>query len=100
MLFPFSVVLCFLFFIVEALQAINESDNGDDEEEGSCCPCGAENNQTMVWCDGNDNCLHKWFHYECVGLTPRTIPQGKWFCSGEGLMLLCCYLRLRQEVSF
>ena len=82
-------MFCFyalIFLIPEARQsAINDSDDGGDDEEEvpSYCPCGAENNQTMIWCDGNDSCPHKWFHYECVGLTPRTIPLGKWFCSGE-----------------
>lgn len=60
----------------------NDSD-ADDEEEPSYCPCGAENSDDMIWCDGDDVCTHKWFHYKCVGLTSRTIPPGKWFCPGK-----------------
>ena len=29
----------------------NDSD-ADDEEEPSYCPCGAENSDDMIWCDG------------------------------------------------
>ena len=59
-----------------------ESD-ADDEAEPSYCPCGAENNGEMIWCDGDAACEHKWFHYQCVGLTSRTIPPGKWFCPSK-----------------
>jgi hypothetical protein len=54
-----------------------------DDEEPPYCPCGAENNERMICCDGNESCPHKWFHYECVGLTPRTIPSGEWLCFGK-----------------
>ena len=57
--------------------------NADDEEEPSYCPCGAENNDDMIWCDGEAVCRHKWFHYQCVSLTSRTILPGKWFCPSK-----------------
>ena len=60
----------------------DDDDDDDDVDEPPYCPCGAENNEMMIWCDGDDRCPNKWFHYECVGLAPRTIPTGKWYCSG------------------
>ena len=47
------------------------------------CPCGRANDREMVWCDGDDLCPYKWFHYQCVGLTDTTVPPGKWFCPGK-----------------
>ena len=33
----------------------------------------------MICCD-NENCLTKWYHYSCVGLTSDDIPEGDWYC--------------------
>lgn len=33
----------------------------------------------MVACS-NAECLTEWFHYECVGLTQETVPEGDWYC--------------------
>lgn len=41
------------------------------------CVCGQEDSGLMIMCN-NDNCPHKWFHIECVGLSEA--PEGDWLC--------------------
>ncbi|MCJ1380315.1 hypothetical protein MMC17_003418 [Xylographa soralifera] len=45
------------------------------------CTCGAPDaaNGGMIACDGEHQ-LTSWFHYECIGLTDKTLPNGNWFC--------------------
>ena len=40
--------------------------------------CSLDDDQ-MVGCDGRD-CRISWFHLQCVGLTPETVPKGSWYC--------------------
>ena len=41
----------------------------------ACLPATTE----MVACDAS-GCKIEWFHYQCVGLTADTIPEGSWSC--------------------
>lgn len=50
----------------------------EDEEEEEYCFCGEPGNDDMIACDAN--CERQWFHYECVGLTPASVPSTAWFC--------------------
>ncbi|RMZ71092.1 hypothetical protein GMOD_00005594 [Pyrenophora seminiperda CCB06] len=43
------------------------------------CTCGTPGNNWMVACDGV-GCAREWFHFECVGMTATTIPEGEWYC--------------------
>ena len=67
----------------EQLPSDDECDMEDeDSAEPSYCPCGGDNTSD-IWCDGDDQCSHKWLHFKCVGLSAKTIPPGKWFCDGN-----------------
>mmetsp|Transcript_4535 Transcript_4535/g.7711 ORF Transcript_4535/g.7711 Transcript_4535/m.7711 type:complete len:253 (-) Transcript_4535:698-1456(-) len=48
------------------------------EHEPLYCYCQRPSHGNMVACD-NDDCLHEWFHYECVGITDVK-PNEVWFC--------------------
>lgn len=48
-----------------------------DPDEPRYCFCNDISYGDMVACEGK-NCLHEWFHYQCVGLT--STPKGAWFC--------------------
>jgi len=58
-------------------------DGGDDEaeSESSHYCIGACRRETggMVACDGED-CAGEWFHFACIGMTSKTVPEGEWFC--------------------
>ncbi|KAJ5057516.1 hypothetical protein PSV09DRAFT_2260183 [Bipolaris maydis] len=47
--------------------------------EPGYCFCGTPDTNDMIACDGK-GCATEWFHFTCVGLTPETVPKGKWFC--------------------
>jgi len=49
--------------------------------EKEICICGTPASDEMVACDGA-GCACTWFHFECVGMTAVTVPEGKWFCEG------------------
>jgi len=51
----------------------------DDGMEDGHRPQGQAPDQQMVACD-NTNCPKEWFTLASVGLTPETIPDGKWYC--------------------
>ncbi|XP_043691210.1 PHD finger protein ING2 isoform X2 [Telopea speciosissima] len=51
-----------------------------DPNEPTYCVCHQVSFGDMIACD-NENCQGgEWFHYSCVGLTPETRFQGKWYC--------------------
>ena len=59
----------------------NDDDNGDDSDVSNeqssneiCCICQGPEYGKVIKCD-HQECQHKWFHYNCVG-----IKRGKWFC--------------------
>ena len=44
----------------------------------SYCYCNGPERDAMIGCD-NPNCVYKWFHFDCLGLTSE--PKSKqWFC--------------------
>ena len=45
------------------------------------CSCMGEETEEMILCE-NAKCPTEWFHYQCVGLTENTVPDGKWYCDG------------------
>ena len=44
-----------------------------------CCQSTDTEEDWMIACENKD-CVYKWFHYSCVGLTPQSIPDGDWYC--------------------
>ena len=44
--------------------------------------CGKPDNDAMIACDNHD--IHRsgaaWYHFECVGVTRGTVPEGRYFC--------------------
>ncbi|KAI4655183.1 uncharacterized protein J4E79_008248 [Alternaria viburni] len=58
-------------------------DGGDDEPESEssryCVRDCRRETGGMVGCDGED-CAGEWFHFACIGMTSKTIPEGEWFC--------------------
>jgi hypothetical protein len=48
-------------------------------DEWAQCICTLNNHDQMISC----STCGRWFHYECVHLTPETIPAGDWFCHFE-----------------
>ncbi|USP81974.1 hypothetical protein yc1106_09248 [Curvularia clavata] len=68
--------------VSEEQTALNESHESSQEsspEEPEYCFCGQPSSNEMVACDGK-KCDREWFHFECVGMTRRTVPKGKWYC--------------------
>uniref|UniRef100_A0A0N4ZG64 Inhibitor of growth protein n=1 Tax=Parastrongyloides trichosuri TaxID=131310 RepID=A0A0N4ZG64_PARTI len=62
-----------------------ESDEDDGEEENNgrlWCKCREKSYGLMVKCD-NEDCQYRWFHGDCVGITPSNRPaeNEKWLCS-------------------
>ena len=51
----------------------------DDESDNTYCICRQQGTTEMIACD-NDKCDIEWFHYECIGLSPETIPEDSWIC--------------------
>ncbi|EUC29794.1 hypothetical protein COCCADRAFT_52299, partial [Bipolaris zeicola 26-R-13] len=47
--------------------------------EPGYCFCGTPDTNDMIACDSK-GCATEWFHFTCVGLEPKTVPKGKWFC--------------------
>lgn len=43
------------------------------------CICRKPETDNMVACD-NENCALEWFHYQCMKVTAKTLPKGKWYC--------------------
>ncbi|XP_071965518.1 uncharacterized protein [Antedon mediterranea] len=62
----------------ELLDNIEDTENNDDDDDDVCI-CGQLGTMEMILCE-NTSCSVKWFHYECVSLTKKTIPKGKWYC--------------------
>ncbi|KAH9604516.1 hypothetical protein KSS87_008294, partial [Heliosperma pusillum] len=57
-----------------------EIDQTEDPNEPIYCICHQVHFGDMIACD-NENCQEgEWFHYACVGLTPETRFEGKWYC--------------------
>ncbi|XP_076890760.1 PHD finger protein ING2-like isoform X4 [Bidens hawaiensis] len=57
-----------------------EIDQTIDPNEPTYCVCHQVSYGDMIACD-NESCQGgEWFHYSCVGLTPETMFNGKWFC--------------------
>ena len=58
-------------------------DGGDDEPEPEsshyCFRACRRETGDMVACDG-ENCAGEWFHFACIGMTSKTVPEGEWFC--------------------
>ena len=52
---------------------------GVDPNEPTYCYCKGVSFGEMVGCE-NEDCKVGWFHLGCVGLTPETVPRGKWLC--------------------
>ncbi len=52
---------------------------GVDPLEPTYCYCKGVSFGEMVGCE-NEDCKIGWFHLGCVGLTPDTVPRGKWLC--------------------
>ena len=48
--------------------------------------CKRTDSVKMIGCDSS-NCDIEWFHVECVGLTPETVPDGGWTCPPCALLL-------------
>ena len=44
------------------------------------CYCQKDDSADDMICCDNDNCLLKWYHYSCVGLSSEDIPDGDWYC--------------------
>ena len=53
-----------------------------EDDSKMYCLCGAPSTDQMIGCD-DVKCPVEWYHYQCVGLTEDTIPEGKWFCDQE-----------------
>ncbi|KAF5846393.1 hypothetical protein GGP41_003767 [Bipolaris sorokiniana] len=60
--------------------------------EPGYCFCGTPDTNDMIACDGK-GCATEWFHFTCVGLTPETVPKGKWICDE------CAEKRVRRRRS-
>ena len=58
------------------IQAL-ETENVNFEE--TFCVCDGFETDKMILCE-KQSCTVGWYHYECVGLTESTIPEGKWIC--------------------
>ncbi|KAK9664673.1 hypothetical protein RND81_14G060500 [Saponaria officinalis] len=57
-----------------------EIDQPEDPNEPIYCICHQVHFGDMIACD-NEKCKEgEWFHYACVGLTPETRFEGKWYC--------------------
>ena len=74
-------ILYFIYIAAEKKQNVSNDNDANDEEELilHTVPVAQRTVTTSIW-HGNVACRHKWFHYQCVGLTSRAIPPGKWFC--------------------
>lgn len=48
--------------------------------------CKRTDSAKLIGCDG-DNCDIEWFHVECVGLSPESVPTGGWTCPPCALTL-------------
>jgi len=61
----------------------DDEDGGDDEPESEsshyCIRACRRETGEMVACDGED-CAGEWFHFACIGMTSKTVPEGEWFC--------------------
>uniref|UniRef100_A0A1X7TJH5 PHD-type domain-containing protein n=1 Tax=Amphimedon queenslandica TaxID=400682 RepID=A0A1X7TJH5_AMPQE len=60
-------------------QTMSVSEEKIEEDQGKWCHCKQEKGGEMIGCD-NKTCKTKWYHIECVSMSSRSIPQGKWFC--------------------
>ena len=50
-----------------------------EEDCGQWCYCGEDKGGEMIGCDGK-SCAVTWYHLDCVGMSPSSIPRGKWLC--------------------
>eukprot|EP01026_Neomeris_dumetosa_P061623 TRINITY_DN5817_c0_g1_i1.p7 TRINITY_DN5817_c0_g1~~TRINITY_DN5817_c0_g1_i1.p7 ORF type:complete len:108 (-),score=10.49 TRINITY_DN5817_c0_g1_i1:997-1320(-) len=50
-------------------------------DEPRYCTCNRVSFGDMIMCD-NEQCEIQWFHFECVGLSPESVPPEdlQWFC--------------------
>ena len=44
------------------------------------CYCQRDDSADDMICCDNENCITKWYHYSCVGLTSDDIQEGDWYC--------------------
>ena len=51
----------------------------DEEDSGTWCYCREDKGGEMIACDGK-SCAFTWFHLDCVGMSPSSVPRGKWLC--------------------
>ncbi|XP_038065836.1 uncharacterized protein LOC119735944 [Patiria miniata] len=57
----------------------DDVDDMDEDDGREFCVCKRVPTKEMIACDG-ESCSVEWYHYECVGLTAATIPNGEWLC--------------------
>ena len=51
----------------------------EEEDSGRWCYCRENKGGEMIGCDGK-SCDITWFHLDCVGMSPSSVPRGKWLC--------------------
>ena len=51
----------------------------DEEDSGRWCYCREDKGGEMIACDGK-SCDITWYHLDCVGISPSSVPRGKWLC--------------------
>ena len=63
------------------LNDVSDGSIGSDDEDDILryCVCSLPATTDMIGCDSG-RCKIEWFHFECVGLTSATIPEGSWLC--------------------
>ena len=64
-------VLSFAFF--------NVCVAAEQQRKTGYCLCGKPDDDYMVACD-EQGCKNEWFHFVCVGLDGKSIPDGDWYC--------------------
>lgn len=74
-----KVKAVFMKYVLPELLARNLQSSTDDDttEAETYCVCEQPAFGKMVACD-DPNCLIKWFHFSCVGLSEE--PIGDWYC--------------------
>ncbi|CEF66224.1 Inhibitor of growth protein 3 [Strongyloides ratti] len=62
-------------------EIVDEEDEEEENDNRIWCKCREKSYGLMVKCD-NDDCEYRWFHGDCVGITPNNKPgiNEKWLC--------------------
>uniref|UniRef100_A0A0K0G0X9 Inhibitor of growth protein n=1 Tax=Strongyloides venezuelensis TaxID=75913 RepID=A0A0K0G0X9_STRVS len=65
----------------EESEIVDEEDEEEENDNRIWCKCREKSYGLMVKCD-NDDCEYRWFHGDCVGITPNNKPSinEKWLC--------------------